>query len=77
MPSSRVSSQLKIKHLLCLLHWQEGSLPLAPPGKSKIKLNIILTNDGKYLLTDIAHLIKEYHYFATLKELMALGTEHQ
>ena len=20
-------------HLLCLLHWQEGSLPLAPPGK--------------------------------------------
>ena len=21
-------------HLLCLLHWQEGSLPLAPPGKS-------------------------------------------
>ena len=22
-------------HLLCLLHWQAGSLPLAPPGKSK------------------------------------------
>ena len=21
-------------YLLCLLHWQEGSLPLAPPGKS-------------------------------------------
>ena len=21
-------------HLLCLLHWQAGSLPLAPPGKS-------------------------------------------
>ena len=20
-------------HLLCLLHWQEGSLPLVPPGK--------------------------------------------
>ena len=20
-------------HLLCLLHWQVGSLPLAPPGK--------------------------------------------
>ena len=20
-------------HLLCLLHWQKGSLPLAPPGK--------------------------------------------
>ena len=23
-------------HLLCLLHWQAGSLPLAPPGKPKI-----------------------------------------
>ena len=22
-------------HLLCLLHWQAGSLPLAPPGKSQ------------------------------------------
>ena len=22
-------------HLLCLLHWQMGSLPLAPPGKPK------------------------------------------
>ena len=24
-------------HLLCLLHWQTGSLPLVPPGKPKIK----------------------------------------
>jgi len=23
-------------HLLCLLHWQTGSLPLAPPGKSTV-----------------------------------------
>ena len=23
-------------HLLCLLHWQAGSLPLAPPGKPKV-----------------------------------------
>ena len=23
-------------HLLCLLHWQAGSLPLAPPGKSDL-----------------------------------------
>ena len=22
-------------HLLCLLHWQAGSLPLVPPGKSQ------------------------------------------
>ena len=24
-------------HLLCLLHWQEGSLPLVPPKSSRIK----------------------------------------
>ena len=27
-------------HLLCLLHWQVGSLPLAPPGKLKLNGNI-------------------------------------
>ena len=32
MPSSRESSQSN-PHLLCLLHWLTGSLPLAPPGK--------------------------------------------
>ena len=26
-------SQGSNQHLLCLLHWQEGSLPLVPPGK--------------------------------------------
>ena len=35
MPSSRGSSwpRDRTPHLLCLLHWQEGSLPLAPLGK--------------------------------------------
>ena len=33
MPSSRGSSRLRDQALLCLLHWQVGSLPLAPPGK--------------------------------------------
>ena len=35
MPSSRESSltQGLNPHLLCLLHWQAGSLPLVPPGK--------------------------------------------
>ena len=34
MPSSRGSSNTGIElNLLCLLHWQMGSLPLAPPGK--------------------------------------------
>ena len=25
-------------HLFCLLHWQVGSLPLAPPGEAKPKI---------------------------------------
>ena len=29
--------------LLCLLHWQEGSLPLAPPGKTSF-LTIVLNH---------------------------------
>ena len=34
MPSSRGSSQPRDRIcLFCLLHWQAGSLPLAPPGK--------------------------------------------
>ena len=34
MPSSRRSSQLRDgTHVSCLLPWQVGSLPLAPPGK--------------------------------------------
>ena len=35
MPSSKGFSQLRDQtpHLLHLLHWQAGSLPLAPPGK--------------------------------------------
>ena len=37
-------------HLLCLLYWQAGSLPLAPPGKP----NIIL-------YTIRIHVAKEYY----------------
>ena len=28
-------------HLLCLLHWQAGSLPLVPPGKPKIPFSSV------------------------------------
>uniref|UniRef100_A0A4W2GK42 Histone deacetylase n=1 Tax=Bos indicus x Bos taurus TaxID=30522 RepID=A0A4W2GK42_BOBOX len=36
MPTSRGSSQPRNRtHISCLLHWQEGSLPLAPPGKPR------------------------------------------
>ena len=37
MPSSKGSSQPRDRtHISCIcLHWQEGSLPLMPPGKPK------------------------------------------
>ena len=34
-------TQVLNSHLLCPLHWQVGSLPLAPPGK----LNVIYKDD--------------------------------
>ena len=33
MPSLVDQTQGSNPYLLCLLHWQAGSLPLAPPGK--------------------------------------------
>ena len=33
-------------HLLCLLHWQAGSLPLAPPGKPHTYNNTPLVKKG-------------------------------
>ena len=32
-----VSTQGANSHLFCLMHWQAGSLPLAPPGMPCIK----------------------------------------
>ena len=29
------------RRLLCLLHWQVGSIPLAPPGKPRVKYTFI------------------------------------
>ena len=46
MPSSIFLTQESNQHLLRLLHWQVGSLPLVPPGKPtvikhKVNLNKI------------------------------------
>ena len=35
--------------LLCLLHWQAGSLPLVPPGKSWSTMGIIIYRNQGYL----------------------------
>ena len=42
--SSRGSSRLNLC-LLCLLHWQAGSLPLAPPGKPTVGYYSVLKNN--------------------------------
>ena len=36
LPGDLPNPEIK-SHLLCLLHWHVGSLPLAPPGKLKLK----------------------------------------
>ena len=42
MPSSRESSQHMYQtHVSCLLHWQAGTLALAPPGLGNIKYLIV------------------------------------
>ena len=43
MPSSKGSSWLRDQtpHLLCLLHWQVGSLPLAQPGEPLIEERLL------------------------------------
>ena len=46
MPASGGSSDPGIEpnpHLLCLLHWQAGSSPLAPPGESNVPSNESVT----------------------------------
>ena len=46
MPSSRGSSRLKDQTCVsCLLHWQEGSLSLATPGKPKTQVQKIFYDD--------------------------------
>ena len=45
-------TQVSNPHLLCLLHWQVGSLPLGPPGKLAlhIKYFIIIVKFCKLLI---------------------------
>ena len=46
-------------HLLCLLHWQAGSFPLAPPGKSLLYdgdgTNCLLWRDVKKIEESKVH----------------------
>ena len=40
-------SQGSNPHLLCLLHWQAGSSPLAPPGKPQVQWRRVLSASSK------------------------------
>ena len=49
MPFSRGSSQPKDPaQVSCLLHWQMGSLPLVPPGKSKRTGRLVVSVFGDF-----------------------------
>ena len=50
VPSSRTAFQPRDQtpHLLCLLHWQMGPLPLVPPGKLRISYNLNPTDGGAW-----------------------------
>ena len=60
MPFSRESSQPRDRtHISCLLHWQVGSLPLAPPGKPKYSiLYIIFKCSSQFIISIITELFQ-------------------
>ena len=57
-------------HLLYLLHWQEGSLPLAPPGKPRFSLVTYFIHHSVYMSIPI-HPIPPFPslcpYFSSLR----------
>ena len=60
MPSSRVPIQGLNPHLLRFLHWQVGSLPLAPPEKP---LSDLISLTGKPLgLSMLLHMALFYYF---------------
>ena len=61
--------------LLCLLHWQGGSLPLAPPGKSKRNIYSDANVRETYFLLKISSVGQATlnHVFAYMIFKVALG----
>ena len=49
-------------YLLCLLHWQAGSLPLAPPGKPTFQVSLLffLLTCSYVAISQLYHLGKEF-----------------
>ena len=69
MTSSMASSQPRNRNcLFCLLHWQAGSLPLAPPGKPSIFFYILKLLKEIYIFTIQSEVkwLSRIRLFATL-----------
>ena len=49
-------------HLLCLLHWQAGSLPLVPPGKQKTPPVSSMPLDPSCALTQSVHYLVQLYF---------------
>ena len=45
-------------HLLCLLHWQVGSLPLAQPGKSQVLYKQVKYISGLHRRSKLTPLVR-------------------
>ena len=73
MPSSRGSSQPRDRTCVsCLPHWQVGSLPLAPPGKSLYPLD---RQGIPYMSFFIAGLLRSLNIIVTLHKKCLLNSE--
>ena len=60
-------------HLLCLLHWQGDSLPLAPPGKPYIDVNIMHFIISLYTQTmHIQNVDNRQHYYCSQNAVSSL-----
>ena len=69
MSSSRGSSRPRDRApcLLCLLHWQAGSLPLAPPGKPLTFYSLYpqerVVKALKYMVSESLHIHLSWEWF--------------
>ena len=57
--------------LFCLLHWQAGSLPLAPPGKPILSYYIIIIDLHVCLFFWTMDFSKNVHYFTFIPAVTA------
>ena len=67
-PSSGDLPNPGMEHLFCLLHWQVGSLPLAPSGKSEYPPITVEKLPKPLAVGNQLHLYKWFHHLMETKE---------